>query len=242
MRRDGANASNEPCPRPRGFPDSGRRRNARTIGEDTSTLCSWRNRWKIRVIVWHCLRGASRSVRSISSITGCRDPVQSAAAAALPGLRPDRVHSLLDRPPRHVALVLKLAHLHVGTVITPDRRVQLDLRHLRRAQDPTLQLCRSSRWSTLNEWQRALVNAWTSGPQGGGFVPGGPVSVLVCVRPVVEVVYAWVGGVCRSGAVVVGLSARRTVRSGSVGSCRTVRAVSSEGAGVRTARGCSGDA
>ncbi len=28
------------------------------------------NRWEIRVIVWHCLRGASRSVRSISSITG----------------------------------------------------------------------------------------------------------------------------------------------------------------------------
>ncbi|MBT2493913.1 hypothetical protein J7E96_36595, partial [Streptomyces sp. ISL-96] len=30
---------------------------------------------------------------------------------------------------------LKLAHLHARTVITPDRRVQLDLGHLRHDQD-----------------------------------------------------------------------------------------------------------
>ncbi len=53
----------------------------------------------------------------------------------LAGLRPDRVHGLLHGPPRHVVLALKLAHLHTGTVITPDRRVQLDLGHLRHDQD-----------------------------------------------------------------------------------------------------------
>ncbi len=86
------------------------------------------------------------------------------------------------------------------------------------------------------------MDAWPSGPQGDGFVPVGWWQFLGCVGPVVAVVYAWVGRVCRSGAVVVGLSARGTVLSGSVGSYRTVRAVSSGGAGVRAARGCSGDA
>lgn len=50
-------------------------------------------------------------------------------------LRPDRVHGLLRRPPRHVVLALKLAHLHASTMITPDRRVQLDLGNLRHGQD-----------------------------------------------------------------------------------------------------------
>ncbi|WP_254897554.1 hypothetical protein [Kitasatospora sp. NA04385] len=52
----------------------------------------------------------------------------------LPRLRPDRVHGLPDRPPRHVVLARDLAQLHAAAVVAPDRGVQLDLRHLRHDQ------------------------------------------------------------------------------------------------------------
>ncbi|MFJ5637667.1 hypothetical protein ACIQF5_34190 [Streptomyces goshikiensis] len=52
----------------------------------------------------------------------------------LPRLRPDRVDGLADRPPRHVVLALDLPDLHAAAVVATDRRVQLDLRHLRHDQ------------------------------------------------------------------------------------------------------------
>ena len=49
-------------------------------------------------------------------------------------LRPGRVQGLPHRPPRHAVLALKLPHRHAAAMVTPDRRVQLDLRHLRQDQ------------------------------------------------------------------------------------------------------------
>ncbi len=49
-------------------------------------------------------------------------------------LRPGRVQRLPHRPPRHAVLALKLPHRHAAPMVTPDRRVQLDLRHPRHDQ------------------------------------------------------------------------------------------------------------
>ncbi len=52
----------------------------------------------------------------------------------LPRCGPDRVDGLPDRPPRHVVLTFDLPELHAAAVVTPDRGVQLNLRHLRHDQ------------------------------------------------------------------------------------------------------------
>ncbi|CAL9333232.1 hypothetical protein SUDANB15_00109 [Streptomyces sp. enrichment culture] len=52
----------------------------------------------------------------------------------LPRLRPCRIQRLANRPPRHAVLALELPHRHAAAMVTPDRRVQLDLRHLRHDQ------------------------------------------------------------------------------------------------------------
>ncbi|MFH9554486.1 hypothetical protein [Streptomyces sp. NPDC017435] len=52
----------------------------------------------------------------------------------LPWLGPDRAHGLADRPPSHVVLALDFPDLHTAAVVAADRRVQLDLRHLRHDQ------------------------------------------------------------------------------------------------------------
>ncbi|MFF3767364.1 hypothetical protein ACFYYR_25220 [Streptomyces sp. NPDC001922] len=52
----------------------------------------------------------------------------------LAGLRPGRVQRLAYRPPGHAVLALKLPHRQAAAMVTPDRRVQLDLRHLRHDQ------------------------------------------------------------------------------------------------------------
>lgn len=97
--------------------------------------CPARAGEKIRVIVYRCLGGASRSVRSVPSIIGLYGSSAVGSGGSFsPGLRPDRVHGLLDRP--HGTLSLRsLARLHASAVITPGRRVQLGLRHLRRDQN-----------------------------------------------------------------------------------------------------------
>lgn len=57
-------------------------------------------------------------------------------------LRPGRVQRLPHRPPRHAVLALKPPHRHAATVVTPDRRVQLDLRHPRHDQHLSPGACR----------------------------------------------------------------------------------------------------
>jgi len=54
----------------------------------------------------------------------------SARRELLPWFRPGGVHRLPHRPVRHPVLALQGSHRHPSTVVTPDRRIQLNLRHL----------------------------------------------------------------------------------------------------------------
>ncbi|MEV5778578.1 hypothetical protein AB0L49_46570 [Streptomyces antimycoticus] len=64
-------------------------------------------------------------------------PRSDAAGVVLPVPLIDHQSPTLSyRPPRHAVLAFKLPHGHAVAVVTPDRRVQLDLRHLRHDQQP----------------------------------------------------------------------------------------------------------